>query len=128
MNEFIQRAIDDLIGRTDGIMNLRLLLQPCIAIIFAIRSGLKDAKLGASALVLNYAKNTENRKLLLRQVWSDIGKVFIMALVLDIVYQLIALKKLYPVEALIAAFLLAVVPYIICRALTTRIINRFKKK
>lgn len=128
MKEMILRAINDLTGRTDGIMNLRLILQPCIAIFFAIRSGLKDAKIGNPPFILNYAKNTETRKALLKQAWADIGKIFIMAFVLDTVYQFIALKMFYPVEALIAALVLAVLPYVICRALTTRIANRFSKK
>jgi hypothetical protein len=38
-----------------------------------------------------------------------------MALVVDFVYQLIVFRRLYPVEAIDVAFLLAVVPYFVVR-------------
>jgi len=39
---------EDLIGRLGGPITLRLILQPTIAVILAIRDGLKDAKAGRS--------------------------------------------------------------------------------
>jgi hypothetical protein len=37
---------EDLIGRLGGPITFRLILQPSIAVILAIRDGLKDAKAG----------------------------------------------------------------------------------
>jgi hypothetical protein len=47
-----------------------------------------------------------------------------MAIVLDFVYQLIVFRRLYPVEALDVAILLAVVPYFLLRGLVNRIASR----
>jgi len=44
MEDLFSRVIEDLVGRVSGPMKFRLILQPVMAAIFAIRSGLKDAK------------------------------------------------------------------------------------
>jgi hypothetical protein len=46
MNEMLQRVWDNLIGRTSGPMNFRLIIQPAVAIFIAIRAGLNDAREG----------------------------------------------------------------------------------
>jgi hypothetical protein len=55
--------------------------------------------------------------------WKSIGRVFILAVVLDVVYQLIQLHFVYPGEALIVAFILAIVPYVLLRGLVNRLIS-----
>jgi hypothetical protein len=47
--------------------------------------------------------------------------VFVIALIIDTVYQLYELHFLYPGEAVLVAFLLAIVPYVALRGLVTRI-------
>ena len=47
--------------------------------------------------------------------------MFVLAVVLDVVYQLYVLHFVYPGEALIVAFVLAIVPYLILRGLVTRL-------
>ena len=44
-----------------------------------------------------------------------------IAVILDVVYQLIALHTVYPGEALLVGCLLAVVPYLFIRAPVTRL-------
>jgi hypothetical protein len=46
MDEMLTRLWENLGGRIGGPMSLRLLLQPTIATILAIRSGLADARAG----------------------------------------------------------------------------------
>ncbi len=53
-----------------------------------------------------------------------IGKVFVIALILDAVYQYIELEWFYPVEALLVALILAVVPYLLLRGPINRITPR----
>ncbi len=52
--------------------------------------------------------------------WKSVGKVFVLALVLDVVYQIIVMRFVYPGEAFITAVLLAIVPYLTLRGLVTR--------
>ena len=46
MEDLLTRIFENLIDRVSGPMKFRLILQPLMATIFAIRSGLKDAKEG----------------------------------------------------------------------------------
>lgn len=54
---------------------------------------------------------SDSRPELIRLAWKDVGKVFAVALVLDIVYELIVYRWIYPGQALIVAVSLAVIPY-----------------
>lgn len=56
------------------------------------------------------------------------GKVFILALILDAVCQVIVLRWFYPGEALVVVFFLAIVPYVLFRGLVDRLILRGKNK
>jgi hypothetical protein len=47
--------------------------------------------------------------------------VFVLAIVLDVVYQIIAIRFVYPGEAIVVAFILAIVPYLILRGLVERL-------
>lgn len=49
------------------------------------------------------------------------AKVFIIAFVIDAIYQYIVLRWFYPGEALIVAFVLAVVPYVLIRGPVNRL-------
>jgi hypothetical protein len=53
--------------------------------------------------------------------WKGVGKVFLLALVLDGVYQMIVSRFIYPGAVLIVALLLAIVPYLVLRGLITRL-------
>lgn len=44
MVEIFQRAIDNLLGRIDGPMAIRLAVQPIIASAFALRDGVRDVR------------------------------------------------------------------------------------
>jgi hypothetical protein len=64
------------------------------------------------------------RSALVRQALHDVGKVFVVGVGLDVVFQLIALRTLYSVEALLVGILLVVLPYVIIRAGVTRVLSR----
>jgi len=61
---------------------------------------------------------------MIKDGWKSISRVFILAIVLDVVYQIIVLHFVYPGEAIIVAFVLAIVPYLIMRGLVTRLARR----
>ncbi len=114
---------DMLIGRTIGPMKLRLILQPAMAAIFAIRAGLKDAREGFPPYLWSVFTNPADRHDMLRHGWKDVRKVFIVAFVLDVVYELTVFHWVFPVQALLVAFALAIVPYVVIRGLVTRIMR-----
>lgn len=118
------RIADNLVERVSGPMSLRLILQPTIATILAIRAGLKDAREGNPPYFWSVLTNPAHRAAMLRDGWKSIGKVFIAALVLDVAYQLIVERFVYPGEAIIVAIVLAILPYLILRGLVTRLARR----
>jgi hypothetical protein len=65
---------------------------------------------------------------LLRSGWKSVAKVFTMAVVLDVVYQLIVARWVYPLESVIVAFVLACVPYLLLRGPVNRIASGWRRK
>jgi len=115
------RVGTNLIARVSGPMKFRLVLQPAMASIFAIRSGLADAKAGKAPYFWCLLSDPSQRVDMLKDGWKSIGKVFVLAIVLDVVYQIIELRFVYPGEAIIVAFVLAILPYLILRGFVTRV-------
>lgn len=123
MLEFMTPIVDAMAERVSGPMNMRLFLQPLMAIFFATRSGLKDAKEGKPPYFWSLFADADHRRDLLRDGWKSIGKVFIVAMVLDGVYQYVVQKSVVPIEVVGVAFILAIIPYLIVRGLVTRTVN-----
>jgi hypothetical protein len=57
-----------------------------------------------------------------------VGKIFIIAIVLDGIYQYMVLGWFYPGEALVVAFVLALVPYLLLRGPVNRLLFWKAKK
>jgi hypothetical protein len=125
MEEIFKRLWENLIGRSTGPLNLRLLIQPTVAAILAVRSGLKDAREGWPPFLWAVITDPASRAATLRHGWSDVRKVFLLAIVLDSIYQLITQHGVYVLELLIVATVLAVLPYILIRGPVTRLASRF---
>src|SRR4051812_30631501 len=123
--ELLGRVWEMLIGRVDGPFNFRLLLQPTAAAVLAIRAGLRDARSNRSPFVFwAIFTNRNARQDLRRQGWTDVGKVFIVAIVLDVIYDIVVYRWVYPGQALIVAVVLAFVPYLLIRGPATRVARR----
>jgi len=121
MEEIFTRLWNDLIGRIGGPMSFRLLLQPATAFVFAIRDGLKDAREGRPAYFYSLFTDPENRRSRLREGFKAVSRVFAFAIVMDLIYQLTVLRWFYPLQALIVAIVLALLPYILLRGPVNRI-------
>jgi hypothetical protein len=121
MEELLTRVWENLIGRVHGPLTFRLLLQPAIAIFFATRAGLRDAREDRSPYFWALIYDPTHRREMLHQGWRDVGKIFVIAVILDIIYQLLVVRWIYPGETLIVAVILALIPYLLIRGLVTRI-------
>jgi hypothetical protein len=124
MEDILTRIFENLIDRVSGPMKFRLFLQPLMATIFAIRDGRKDAREGRSPYFWAVFTDPEHRRELLRDGWKAVGKVFVIAVIIDAVYQFIVLRWFYPGEALIVAAILAFVPYLLIRGPVNRLTPR----
>jgi uncharacterized membrane protein YhhN len=121
VDEILARLWHNIAARLTGPMNLRLIVQPTVATILAIRAGLRDARQNRAPFLWAVLWNSAHRTELLRQGWKDIGKVFLIAATLDAIYQLIVHRGVYLLELLITAVALAIVPYVLLRGPINRI-------
>lgn len=115
MEETLQRFTENLVGRIHGPLTLRFILQPVTAIVYAILDGRKDARAGNPPYFWALLTDSEHRREMVRNGWKSVGKVFILAIVLDAVYQFITVRWFYPLETLLVAVVLAIVPYLLIR-------------
>jgi hypothetical protein len=122
-----QRFVENLFARLDGPLHFRFIMQPLTAIIFAVIDGLKDAKGKKPAYFWALLSTPQHRKQLVREGWKSVGKIFIFAIILDVIYQLKVHSTVYPGETLVAALFLAVVPYLVVRGPINRL-ARLRKK
>jgi hypothetical protein len=127
LRDVIIRAFMDIFDRVGGPMTFRIILQPLMAALLAVRAGIKDAREGRPAYFWTILTDPSQRADLLRQGWKAVGRVFILAVIMDVIYQLIVLHWLYPGELLLVAILLAVVPYLLIRGPVNRLARRFRR-
>lgn len=116
-----------LVARVTGPMKFRLVLQPAMALFLAIRDGLKDAREGRPAYFWALFSNRDDRRAMLKDGWKAVGKVFILAMVLDAIYQIIERRWVYPGQAVLVAIILAIIPYLLLRGPVNRIARRPRK-
>jgi hypothetical protein len=124
----LSRAVDELMGRASGPMHLRLILQPCMATFLAIRAGIRDARQGQSPFLWTFLTVPGERKQLAKTVWKDIGKIFVIALLLDTIYQVIALHQFRILQTVLVAIVLAILPYVLLRGPVSRIARASKRE
>jgi hypothetical protein len=128
MGEALRQAWEDIFGRIDGPMSFRIIIQPVMATFLAIRAGWTDAREGRAIHFWTLASEPAQTRVMLRNLWRIAGKVFLVALVLDALYQIIVLHWIYPVQALIVATLLALVPCMLVRAVGNLIVTLARRR
>ena len=99
-----------------------------MAIILAVIDGIKDAKLGRAPYFWDMVKNPERRKELFILGLKRLGKVLILAVILDVIYQIKVYHWFYPGETIAVAILLAIIPYLLVRGPVNRIFSWRKQR
>jgi hypothetical protein len=117
---------DGLVSRSTGPLKFRFFLQPGMAIFLAVRCGLRDSREGKPPYFWAIFTDPAQRRELLHDGWKSIGKVFILAVALDCIYQAIELHWIHLFEAILVALLLAIIPYLLVRGPVNRIAS-FRK-
>ena len=127
MEELLMRVWTNLMDRVGGPMTFRVILQPTMAVLLAVRAGLKDAREGRPPYLWTILTDPEERDGLLREGWKSTARVFLLAVIMDVIYQWIVQHWIYPGEVLIVAVLLAIVPYLLIRGPVTRVAERWRR-
>jgi hypothetical protein len=117
--------LEQLDGRIDGPMAFRLILQPIAAAVFAIRSGMRDGRMGKPLYFWALLSDRSDRREMLRDGWKDIGRIIVLAILMDLAYQILVFRSIQPLQAVIVAAILALLPYLIVRGVANRITRRW---
>jgi hypothetical protein len=110
--------------RVSGPMKFRIVLQPIMAAFLAIRAGLKDAKTGAAPYFWRLLFTPGHRMEIIKDGWKSVGRLFLLAITLDLIYQIFVQSSFHLRAALFVAIVLAIVPYLLLRGTVTRIARR----
>jgi hypothetical protein len=128
MPDFLDRVVTHVLDRVTGPLSFRLLLQPTMAIVVAMRAGLRDARAGRPPYLRTIWFDRTRRGELLRLGVKDVMRILVFATIIDVVYQVIVFRWVYPDEELLVVLLLAFVPYLIARGPANRIARRILRR
>jgi len=128
IQEILTRFWDQLIARPSGPLAFRLILQPIMVTILAILDGLKDARAGRSPYLWTILSDPAQRASHLPEGLKRVSRVIVFALLMDAIYQFMVLGRFYPGEALVIAFVLAFLPYLLIRGPVARIARRWNRR
>lgn len=128
MDDVLARVWNDLLGRLSGPLTFRVFLQPCMATFFAARDAWADARVGRPPFMWTILGHREERRRLIREGLTAIAKLVCLAIVLDLVYQVIVFRRIYPFEALDVAIILAILPYFLLRGIFNRIARHWTRR
>jgi hypothetical protein len=114
-----------LADRLSGPLDFRFLLQPLVAAFLGIRAGIEDAHDGRPAYGWRFVTGEGDRRELLRDGWHDIAKLYAAAVAMDVIYELVVFRWVYPLQALLVAAVLAVPSYFLIRGVANRLTRRW---
>ena len=93
----------------------------------ACRAGLRDARSGRPAYGWAILTNRADRRALLKEGWKELSRVFLIAVVVDLIYEQKVFHEIRLGQSLVVAAVLALLPYPFLRGLVNRIIRRWRQ-
>jgi len=128
IRDVFARGSDQMVGRLSGPLNLRLVLTPTVVTILAIITGIKDAQTQQEPFLQKLFTHPAEWRTTLKSGWVSLKKVIILAFVLDLFYQFYVFRAYYVFQTVILVAVMAVIPYLVLRGITTRIASLFIRK
>jgi hypothetical protein len=121
MDNVLTQFVADLTSRLHGPFSFRFVLQPLMALIYATRDGLADARAGRPPYFWTLLTRPEERNRLLREGWKAMTRVILLGVAIDTIYQLIVFRWIHPLQLAVVVLGLAFAPYVILRGPVERI-------
>jgi hypothetical protein len=120
---FFESIGRDLTGRGmfGGSFQIRLILQPVLAMLLGLRFGIRDAKQGYEPFLRRLAHGAGGRGALFKQSLRDAIIPLCIGFVIDSILQKLINHRIRPLAAVFVAVLLVYLPFVIVRALANRI-------
>ena len=122
--EMLTSRVEHLLGRAAGPLNFRLLVMPLVVTFFAVRAAMRDARQGQPRFFRTFLTQPGERARLVRSALKDVGKIFVVAIVLDTTYQILVLKSFYLGELLFVVMASAILPYLVVRSAVSPLMRR----
>lgn len=113
--EVHQRIWSDIVDRSRGPMTFRFVLQPIMATLAALWDGISDARHGRPPYFWSLFTGEADRTDSLRQGMLSTGRLILLGLCMDTIYQLRVYDSFYPGEAAVFTLLLCFLPYLLLR-------------
>ena len=120
LHNFLSRVWVNLIERPSGPLAFRFMLQPAMSAALAVRDGVRDARQGTPPYLWSIVFDSGNRAVHIREGLRATSTIILLAVILDVAYQITVLEEFYPGEALIVGVTLGLVPYVLIRGLAAR--------
>lgn len=116
-----RKFFDDILARLSGAGRLRFILQPTIALLIGRRDGIRDFQTRRPPFLVGLVLHPTHRHDLLRSAFVSVRDLVAIAIILDVVSQLLIFREIRPGAALLVGPVLITFPYSISRALGNRI-------
>jgi hypothetical protein len=98
-----------------------------VAMLYAIRDGIKDAHAGRPEYFWSLLTGRSDRRELLHEGWTAVARVIGLGALIDLIYQLMVFRRVYPLQLVVVVLILAFVPYLLLRGPVKRIARRFMR-
>jgi hypothetical protein len=118
---FSRAFLEDIPRRITGPGRFRFVLQPSIAILLGVRSGLADARAGRPPYLLAMLLHRQLRPELARSTLASVANLVLAGILMDAVFQWVILGVSHPGAALVVGPVLILGPYTLARALANRL-------
>jgi hypothetical protein len=125
---------ESMLMRTKDFLQLRLLFGPLQSILLATLIAKRDAKKQYPPYIWRFLATSKQRRAISRNAWINAGKIFVLAVSIDIIYQLTeiimfdAKMTFNALEAALVGLLLTIIPYILMRGPVQRVIGKYYAK
>lgn len=127
MGVMLQEILDHVSRRVNGPFAFRIIIQPLVAATLAMIAGVKDAREGRPPHLWTIITDSTQRYKLIRESWKQTAKVFTIAVIIDLVYEVLEYRRIYLGQSLIVATILAFIPYLLIRGPANRIARRWRR-
>ena len=104
----------------------RALVQPAVAIALGVLHGLRDHRAGRLPFLLELYQARGIRALRLREGLRDALLPLSLAALASLVAQYVVRRHVYLAFAIVYAFVFVAIPYFVTRALTNRLVTRYR--
>ena len=121
---FSREFFQDMLARLSGPGRFRFILQPVVAIVLGARDGVRDARAGSSPFLSGLVFHPQHRSGLIKSAFASVNVLVCMAILLDVISQLLIFRRVNPFAALLLGPVLIALPYSLSRAISNRISRR----